>query len=320
MKAIRVHQFGGADQLKLEDISDPILNSGEILVEIKAAGVNPVDTYIRNGTYSMKPALPYTPGFDGAGVVKSLGRGLPDWKIGDRVYTSNSLTGTYAQKCVCDNKHVHRLPDNVDFSHGAAVGIPYSTAYRALFLKAKSFPGETVLVHGASGGVGIAAVQLARAHGMLVLGTASTGAGRDLVLANGANHAIDHSMPGIVEAVLQHTGGRGVDVVIEMLANKNIPADLSVLAKRGRVVVVGNRGSVEVNFRDAMTRDACIQGMTIWNATDEERSRMHDALFGLLKAGVARPIVSRQFRLHDAAAAHETVMKSGNLGKLVLVT
>ena len=319
MKAIRIHEFGGAEQLKLEEFPELEPGAGEVLIEVKAAGVNPVDTYIRNGTYSVKPALPYTPGFDAAGVVRAIGNGVHDFKPGDRVYTARSITGTYAEKCLCESKHVRRLPANVDFPEGAALGIPYPTAYRSLFSLAGSLPAESVLVHGASGGVGIAALQLARAHGMKVIGTASTKEGRDLILANGGHHAIDHSTSGVVERVLELTAGRGVNVIIEMLANKNLQADLTMLADRGRIIVVGNRGSIEVNMREAMTRDAIIRGMTILKASDEELTAIHSALFAALEAGFARPVVGKKLPLGEATAAHELVMKSGVLGKIVLI-
>lgn len=319
MKAIRVHEFGGAEQLKLEEVPDLKPGTGEVLITIKAAGVNPVDTYIRTGTYSLKPSLPYTPGFDAAGVVQAVGKGVEGFTIGDRVYTARSITGTYAEQCLCESKNVRCLPGKIGFPEGAALGVPYPTAYRALFQLAKALPREAVLVHGASGGVGIAAVQFARAHGMFVIGTASTEKGRDLVLANGAHRAIDHSGPGIVEEVLRLTDGAGVNVIIEMLANKNLQTDLSMLAHQGRVLVVGNRGSTEVNMRQAMARDATIRGMVILNASDVDLNTIHAALFAALEAGVARPVVSQQFKLNDAAAAHEAVMKPGMSGKIVLI-
>lgn len=233
MKAIRIHQFGGPEQLRLEEVEERKPGVNEILIEVKAAGVNPVDTYIRSGTHSMKPALPYTPGFDAAGIVLEVGGSIPDYQAGDRVYTVRSVTGTYADKSICESKYVRHLPDNVDFFAGAALGIPYPTAYRALFALGGAQPGESVLIHGASGGVGIAAVQFARAHGMKVIGTASTKEGRDLILGNGAHHALDHSINGVIEKVLELTNGKGVNVIVEMLANKNLQADLSMLATRG---------------------------------------------------------------------------------------
>src|SRR5215510_6788617 len=154
MKAIRVHEFGGLEVLHLEEVPTPQPGSGLVLVRMHATGVNPVETYIRAGTYARLPALPYTPGNDAAGVVEEVGADASEFKTGDRVYTSGSVTGTYAEFALCKKEQVHPLPANVSFAQGAAIGTPYATAYRGLLQRATVKPGETVLVHGASGGVG----------------------------------------------------------------------------------------------------------------------------------------------------------------------
>src|SRR5215470_7703707 len=174
MKAIRVHEFGEPDVLRLEEVPMPRPGPGQALVRMHAVGVNPVETYIRAGTYARVPDLPYTPGNDGAGVVEQVGSDVRDFKPGDRVYTAGSVSGTYAEFALCKTEQVHRLPANISFGQGAAMGTPYATAYRGLFQRAQAGPGETVLVHGASGGVGMAAVQLARSRGLCVLGTAGS--------------------------------------------------------------------------------------------------------------------------------------------------
>ncbi|MBC7806054.1 MAG: alcohol dehydrogenase catalytic domain-containing protein, partial [Akkermansiaceae bacterium] len=160
MKAIRIHEFGGTDVLRLEELDDPTPGAGEIVVAVRAAGVNPVDTYIRAGVYGDRPK-PFTPGSDAAGVIESVGKNCLDFEAGDRVYVGSPLTGTYAEKVLAKVENVYRLPGDVSFEQGAGIPVPYATAYRALFGKAMVKTGETVLVHGASGGVGIAAVQLA---------------------------------------------------------------------------------------------------------------------------------------------------------------
>lgn len=320
MKAIRVHQFGGPEQLKYEDVPDPRPDSGQILIKVHAVGVNPFDTYIRTGTYAMKPQLPYTPGADAAGVVGSVGAGVQRFKGGDRVYIAGTLSGAYAEQALCQESQVHRLPKNVSFEQGAAMGVPYATAYRALFHKAEIKPGETLLIHGASGGVGTAAVQLARAYGAVVIGTAGTSEGRELVLKEGAHHALDHHAPDIAEQLAKLTGGKGVNVILEMLANKNLGKDLTLLAKFGRVVVVGSRGPVEINARDAMGRDGRIIGMTLFNTPPDELSSIHAALVAGLENETLRPIIGQEIPLGEASRAHEQVMKpSGAHGKIVLV-
>ena len=306
MKAIRVHEFGPPDVMKLEDLPDPKPAAGQILVHVKAAGVNPVDTYIRSGTYAITPTLPYTPGSDAAGIVADTG---------ERVYVARAPSGAYAESVACDAALVRPLPANVTFAQGAALGVPYLTAYRALFQKADARAGETVLVHGASGGVGIAAVQLAVAAGMTVIGTAGTERGRELIRQQGAQHILDHTAAGY----LDEWTARGVNVIIEMLANVNLANDLAVLAPRGRVVVIGSRGNIEINPRLAMGRDSSIHGMALWNATSAELAEAHDAIGAGLANGSLRPVVGQELPLAEAARAHVVVMQPGAYGKIVLV-
>jgi NADPH:quinone reductase len=319
MRAIRVHEFGGPEQLKLEDVPEPRPGAGQVVVKVHAAGVNPFETYMRSGTYAIKPQLPYTPGADAGGIVASVGVKVKRVKVGDRVYVAGNLSGSYAEQTLCLESQVHPLPKNVSFQQGAAIGVPYATAYRALIQKAKCLPAESVMVHGASGGVGLAAVQLARAHGMTVIGTGGTQAGRSLVQQNGAHHVLDHAQPNVVEQVKNITGGHGADVILEMLANKNLARDLAMIAIRGRIVVIGNRGNIEINPRDAMSRDAVILGMTLWNTPEEELAAAHAALGAALESGVARPVIGKEIPLAEASRAHEEVLKPGSYGKIVLI-
>ncbi len=320
MKAIRVHEFGGPEVMKLEEVPDPEPAAGQVLVRVRAAGVNPVDAYIRSGAYARTPSLPYTPGSDAAGTVERVGDGVSAFARGDRVYTSGTVTGAYAELLVCAEAQAHRLPGSVTYVQGAALGVPYATAYHALFHRAGARPGDTVLVHGATGGVGIAAVQLAHAVGMRVIGTGGTEDGRRLVHEQGADHVLDHHAEGYLDAARELTGGRGVDVVLEMLANVNLGRDLDVLAPRGRVVVIGSRGTVEINPRDLMGRDAEIRGMTLFNATADELVSIHAALRAGLTNETLRPVVGRELPLAKAAQAHEDVMDDkGAHGKVVLV-
>jgi len=319
MKAIRIHEFGGPGVMQLEDAPDPQPGPGQVVVSVKAAGVNPVDGYIRAGTYARKPALPYSPGMDGAGIVESVGDGVNNLGAGDRVYIAGSLSGTYAELALCNANQVHRLPAQVAFAQGAAVNVPYATAHRALFHRAGAQPGDSVLVHGASGGVGVAAVQLSRAAGMKITGTGGTGKGRTLVKEQGAHNVLDHRAPNYLEQALELTGGRGFDVILEMLANVNLGADLGLLAPGGRVVVIGSRGPVEINPRDAMGRDAAILGMSLLNAPEPDLARIHAALVAGLENGALRPIVGQEVPLAEAPRAHEAVMEPGAFGKIVLI-
>lgn len=318
MKAIRVHQFGEPDVMKLEDVPDPTPGEGQVVVELRAIGINPVETYIRKGIYGPR-TFPFTPGSDGAGTIEAVGSGVTRFAVGQRVYVAGSRSGTYAQKAVCDQSQVHPLPDALSFAQGAAVGIPYATAYRALFIRGRAIAGETVLVHGASGAVGTAAVQLAHHAGLTVIGTAGSERGRQLVLDQGADHVLDHTREGYLDAIPNLTGGRGVDVILEMLANVNLGRDLAVLAKRGRVVVIGSRSNVEINPRDTMQRDADIRGMSLANADPAELASIHAALGAGLRNGTLRPILQTELPLSDAPRAHELVLEGNSHGKIVLL-
>jgi len=328
MKAIRVHKFGSPEVMRLEEVPELQSGPGEVIVSIKAIGVNPVDTYIRSGMYAAKPPLPYTPGTDAAGIVEFVGQGVRKVAAGARVYIaaagvrgtlSGTTSGAYAEKMLCKEFQVHPLSANATFQQGAAIGVPAGIAYRALFQKAGAVPGESVLVHGASGGVGTVAVQLARAAGMVVIGTAGTQEGRDLALKLGAHHVVDHHSENHIEQILQFTEGRGVDVVLEMLSNVNLDKDLKILAQEGRVVVIGSRGRVEIDPRDAMGKEATILGTMLFNASEKDYRSIHAALVAALESGTLRPVIGRELPLSDAPRSHEAVMEPGVHGKIILV-
>ena len=319
MKAIRVREFGPPEVMRMEEVPDPAPGPGQVLVRIEAAGVNPVETYIRSGAYARRPSLPYTPGNDAAGIVESGGgrspggnRGRPCVHIGNG---DRRLRGA----CLCDASRVHPLPGSVSYAQGAAVGVPYATAWRAFFQRARAVPGETVLVHGASGGVGIAAVQIARAAGLRVFGTAGTAEGLALVLLEGAHAVFDHHSAGYMEEAVAATGGRGFDVILEMLANVNLARDLKTLAMGGRVVAIGSRGAVEIDPRDTMARDASVLGMSLFNLPDADRAVVHAALVAGLENGTLRPVIGRELPLSAAPESHVAVMSPGARGKIVLL-
>jgi NADPH2:quinone reductase len=320
MRAIRVTAFGGPDVLTLAEVPDPQPGPGQVRVRVHAAGVNPVETYIRSGVYALKPALPYTPGSDGAGVVDAVGASVTGLLPGDRVYMAgpmNASTGSYAELTVNDARNVHTLPPAVSFAQGAAVGVPCSTAWRALFQKAGAVAGETVLIHGGSGAVGTAAIQLARAAGLTVIATAGSATGLALVTALGAHHAIDHTQPDYRSAIKAAAPG-GPDVVIEMLANVNLAHDAELLAARGRIVVVGSRGSLDFTPRLLMAKEASVVGMMLPNMTADEWRTVSVGVQAALADGTLKPVVSRELPLADAPQAHEAVMQRGAAGKIVL--
>jgi NADPH2:quinone reductase len=319
MKAIRVHEFGGPEVLKLEEVPTPKPSAGQVLVRIHAAGVNPYETYMRAGTYPLKPPLPYTPGSDGAGVVEAVGEGVKKVKAKDRVYTGRTLSGSYAEYALALEEQVHPLPAKIDFKQGAGIWVPYGTAYHALYHSAKAHASETVLVHGASGGVGIAAVQIGRAMGLTVFGTAGTPKGLEIAKREGAHQVFDHRGAGYQEQILHATGDSGVDIILEMLANVNLAHDTMLLARNGRVIVIGSRGEVTINPRELMGRRASIRGFTLWGITPTEEADIHAGIFAGLENGTLRPVVGTELPLADAAHAHKAILEPGSAGKIVLI-
>jgi NADPH2:quinone reductase len=259
-------------------------------VRIRAAGVNPADTYGRSG--ATKPPIPYT---------------------------ARTVTGTYAEYALALEPQVQHLSEKISFSQGAGIFVPYATAFRALAQIARARAGETVLVHGASGGVGVAALQTARAAGLTVLGTAGSDRGRELAHREGVHHVLDHTAAGYRDEIMSLTVGKGVDVILEMLANVNLGADLKLLARGGRVVVIGSRGDVTVTPRDLMSRDASVHGMLLWNIAPADAASAHAAIAAGMENGTLRPIVGLELPLAEAPAAHRKVMEPGAFGKIVLI-
>lgn len=315
--------FGGPEVLQV--VQEPIgalgdVGEKELLVRVLASGVNPVDTYIRAGTYARKPSLPYTPGSDGAGVVVKAGAAVTKYPAGTRVWLSGSKTGTYSQFAIVSEANAHILPDGLSFEQGAAVNVPYATAYRALFIRGAAKAGETVLVHGASGGVGVAAVQLALHGALHVIGTAGTPEGLQLVLKQGAAAVFDHTSPDYQQQIRDYTGGKGVDVIVEMLADKNLEADIGLLSKGGRVVIVGSRGRIEITPRGLMAVEADVRGLALAHASAAESAQTYAALEAGLSLGYLNPVAdgAQPYPLDQTHQAHIDILATRRLGKMVL--
>ncbi|MBY0494799.1 MAG: NADPH:quinone reductase [Cyanobacteria bacterium] len=323
MQAILARQFGGPEVLQLAQLPDPAAKQGQVRVRIHAIGVNPYETYMRAGAYAIRPELPYIPGADAAGVIDQIGDDVSGWTTGDRVYISGTAIhkayGAYAQLAVCNADQVHRLPDRISFAQGAGLFVPYVTAWRALFGRANTRAGDVVMIHGASGGVGGAATQFAAAAGATVIGTAGSAEGLDVVRSQGASHAVNHKDANYLDEITKLTGGRGPDVILEMLANVNLDHDLTVVAPSGRIVVIGNRGRVEIDARKIMTKDVSVFGLALWNIPAEEVRRAHQAIVAGLESGALNPVVGTEMPLKDAARAHQQVMEPGARGKIVLI-
>ncbi|MDA1100114.1 MAG: NADPH:quinone reductase [Proteobacteria bacterium] len=323
MKAVRVHEFGDADTMRYEDVAEPTAGPGQIVIKVEAIGVNPVDTYIRAGVHLIRPELPFTPGSDAAGVVLAVGNGVSSFKAGDRVYAAGSLGDAwgdcYAEQLVRRAEQFRLLPDNVSFAQGAALGIPYGTAYRALIQRGAAKAGETLLVHGASGAVGTAALQIAAGNGIAAIGTAGSERGLALIREHGAAHVLDHTKAGYLDTVAALTGGKGPDIILEMLANVNLARDMEIAAKYGRIVVIGNRGPVEINPREAMMKDLDIIGIALPNTPPDDMATIHAALGKGLANGSLKPVIGKELPLAEAIESHHAVMRPGAYGKIVLI-
>jgi NADPH2:quinone reductase len=208
----------------------------------------------------------------------------------------------------------------VSYAQGASVYVPYATAYRALFQLSRARPGETVLVHGASGGVGLAAIQFASAAGLRVIGTAGSAEGLAAIRREGAQETVNHRAADYQQQILDITKGSGVDVLLEMLANVNLGHDLKLVARRGRIVVIGSRGTVEINPREIMLREASIFGVYLWGVLPEEAAEIHAAIQAGLRSQTLRPVVAAEIPLASAADAHRRIVEPGASGKIVLIT
>ena len=316
MKAVQIQDYGPVSDLAVVEAPKPVIKAGQLLVQIGAAGINPVDTYIRSGTNNYQANFPHTPGNDGAGTVVEVADDVTEFKVGDRIYFSRCLSGSSAEFASCLAEKAFPLPDNISFEQGACLGVPYTTAHRALFDRAHAQAGQKVLIHGGTGAVGIAAVQLALAAGLEVVASAGSDAGEELLKTQGAHLVINHKEADHL-APFQNLEN-GFDIVIEMLADQNLDQDLKALAHGGCVAVIGNRGTVEINPRDLMARDAAVVGVALANVKTPALKQIGKSLFPLLSSGLLTPVVRKTYSLDELGQAHEDVLKAGALGNLVV--
>ena len=320
MKAIRIYQFGDPDVMQLEDVPDPVVGAGQVLIRVCASGVNPLDTYLRAGAKigDYTPTLPYTPGNDAAGVVIAVGEGVTRVTVGDRVY-AQPLTGSYAELALCNESQVYSLPPKISFAEGTAINVPCRTAYYSLFTLAKSTPGEIVLIHGASGSVGTAAVQLAAAAGLTVIGTASSEPGLQLVKDLGAQYSFNHRHPDYLAQIATVTNSHGIDVILEMAANINLTKDLTLMAPGGRIIIIGGQGDVAVDPVSIIGLGLSIMGVRLSSADEKTNEAIHEALSSSLEQGKLRPVVAQEIPLAEAARAHREIEQSGTMGRICLI-
>lgn len=318
MRCISVSEFGGPEVMRLlSGMPTPIPKAKQVLVNVKAAGVNPVDTYIRSGFYAAKPKLPYTPGKDGAGFIQQVGENVTKVKKGDRVWFLGSVTGSYAEYCICHEDNIGQLPNNVSFEDGAMIGTPYLTAYRALFQRGKLKRGETVFIHGASGGVGTAAVQICNSYGIRVLATAGSVEGEQMLRSMGVAKVYNHRKEDYLEKVKED--GEQINVIIEMLANVNLLEDLKIISIHGRIVIVGSRGPIEIDPRLIMSSEVSVMGVMLVKSTLAEKEEQINFINEGFIAGWLKPVLWKILEVEFAKDSHHEIIKNnGAKGQIVL--
>ncbi|GFW73124.1 quinone oxidoreductase [Trichonephila clavipes] len=322
MNAIRIEKFGCERVLELKSVEIPKPTESTVVVKVIAAGVNPVDTYIRSGGFYTVPELPFTLGKDGAGIVHELGADVTNFKVGQRVFICSRSVykyGTYAEYAVVKEEELFPLNDCLSFEEGAAIGIPYFTAYRALVLKARCCANETVFIHGASGSVGLASIQIAKHLGLKVIGTAGTEEGMAMVKNTGADFVLNHKEKKYLEKLAEITDNVGVNIVVEMLANVNLNKDLDVLAPRGRLTIIGSRGMCQVDPRKMMVPEVNVIGVALLSSTKEEWKETSEFIVKGIEDGWVKPIIDKKYPLEKACDAHTDIIhSSGAKGKLIL--
>ena len=321
MNAVQVHKFGGPEVLEYStNVPRPKPGPDDVLVRIKAAGVNPVDEFIATGTF-VPPPLPYIPGMEFSGIIEEIGSNVTTLKVGQRVYGGDlQKMGSYAQYVAIRQNCVHPLHDQLTFSQGASIFVPYFTAYRALCHLGQSKPGETVLVHGASGGVGIAAVQIASGLGLTVIGTASTPEGQELVKNAGAHFVFNHYEEGYLEKIKEAAGERGIDLILENSGDKNLRKDIGLVRDQGRIILIGSRApDAAVNVIDTLFHEILVKGLSLFKITDNQLFETREALSAGAKVGWLNPYIWKEFPLEKIADAL-ALLKSGSgaRGKVIL--
>jgi NADPH2:quinone reductase len=315
MKAIRVHELGGADKLTLDEVEKPAPKAGEVLIKVGAAGINYADTMMRSGNYLTKPELPLTLGYEAAGTIEELGENVSDLKIGQRVLATTS-SGGYAEYATAKANQVIPIPDELGFSESTALLVQGLTAL-GLLNETKS--GETILVHAAAGGVGSLLVQLAKYKNLTVIGTASSEQKLQLVADLGADFAINYSEDDWTEEVLEATGGKGADWIIEMVGGEIVGKNLKVLAKNGTMWVYGAASGEDykVSVLSLMQKNHIIRGYWLMNESIENRIKFTRELLEHIRAGRLKIQVT-EFPLEQAAEAHRALEARKTTGKVVL--
>ncbi len=321
MKAIVFDQVGGPEVLRLADIPQPQPKPGWVLIKNHAIGINFADTFFRQGAYIVKPTLPDTPGLEAAGVIAAVGPGVTHLQAGMRVAAIGIKT--YAEYCVASASQVMPLPDFVSFEEGAAFPIQVLTAYHMLHTAHHLTPGQTVLVHSAAGGVGIVAVQIAKAAGARVIGTVSHESKAGVVSEYGADAVINYATQDFAEEALKLTNGQGVGLILDAVGKPTLEPGLRCLAPFGHLILYGRASGLPdpLNLFSLFQKSLKVSGFLLYTVSampDKHREGIERS-FQLMREGKLKLLIGKRFPLAEAAAAHRYLESRQSVGKLVLI-
>lgn len=319
MKAVIIDKYGPAESMRIGELHIPEPEKNQVLVKVYYAGVNPVDTYHRSGTNGYSPTTPFTPGLDGAGEIVKLGDQVSQFTIQDRVYfTPLRLIGTYGEYCLVDENEIRLLPEELSYKEGAGLYVPYFTAYAAIIIRGQAQKGETLLIHGASGAVGQACIQIAKANNMKIIASAGSEGGLKLLEDLGADIVVNHKEINHIQMAKELNGNKEIPLIIEFLANKNLQEDMEICKMNGRIIIVGNRGEITINPRLTMKKNLDIRGVSLFNATQKELNTIHEALFKGAREGWLKPRCNKIFNLENVAEAHNLVTRGPSMGRILI--
>jgi NADPH2:quinone reductase len=321
MKAVVFEQLGGPEVMKMGEVSKPQVKPGWVLIKNHAIGINFADTFFRQGQYLIKPNLPDTPGLEAAGIVEEVSAGVEHVKPGMRVAAIG--TKTYAEYCVASGSQVMPIPDNVSFAEGAAFPIQTLTAYHMLHTSHTTTPGQTVVVHSAAGGVGIVAVQLAKAAGARVIGTVSSASKFDLVKQYGADEVVNYVDTDFAEEVLKLTNNRGADLILDAVGKPTVEKGLRCLAPFGHLILYGRAGGIPdpVNLMALFQKSIKVSGFVLYTVSSMPAKHREgiEQSFKMMSEGKLKMLVGKTFPLADAPEAHRLMESRQSVGKLVLI-
>jgi putative PIG3 family NAD(P)H quinone oxidoreductase len=324
MLAITIPEPGGPEALVWAEVPDPVPGEGEVLVEVVAGAVNRADILQRQGFYNPPPGASPYPGLECSGRIAEIGPGVSGWSVGDEV-CALLAGGGYAEKVAVPAGQLLPVPEGIDLKRAAALPEVACTVWSNVFMISHLRPGETLLVHGGSSGIGTMAIQLAKAVGARVAVTAGTKEKLDQCAELGADILVNYREQDFVEELKQATGGAGADVILDNMGAKYLDRNVRALAVNGRLAIIGMQGGAkaELNIGALLTKRAAISATSLRARPLAEKSAIvaavREHVWPLLDAGHVRPVVDREFPMSDAAAAHRLVEESGHVGKVLLV-